>query len=121
MANILWLKYLHIALAATSVSFFAARLVAREMRAQFVQTRWAKVSPHLIDTLLLGSGVGLAVLYRLSPLHTHWLLIKLILVVGYIAAGFGAMKAADAGLRRFFALLALGLVGGVVTEAVGKY
>jgi len=121
MLNILWLKYLHIGLALTSVSLFALRFIGRQQRAQFMRTRWIRVAPHLIDTLLLASGIGLAVLYRLSPLHTHWLLIKLVLVVGYIAAGFVAMKAQDSRVRLCFAVVALCLVGGVVAMAVDKY
>ena len=121
MANILLLKYLHITLALTSISFFVLRFAGRQAGAQFVRASWVRIAPHLIDSLLLLSGIGLAVLYRISPLQTHWLLFKLILILGYIAAGSRAMKAEDTRSRAFFGFLALGLVGGVVLMAVAKY
>ncbi|MCW8125554.1 SirB2 family protein [Microbulbifer halophilus] len=120
MANLFWIKHLHIALAVVSVGLFALRFCARQVDATFVHRLRVKVAPHLIDTLLLASGVALAVLYRLSPLETHWLLVKLLLLVGYIGAGMGAMKAADGGRRFFYGLLALCFVAGVVFMAVLK-
>ncbi|MBB3059253.1 SirB2 family protein [Microbulbifer rhizosphaerae] len=114
------LKHLHITLVVISISFFILRFLGRQMEAGFVQARWIKPAPHLIDTLLLLSGISLAVLYRLSPLQANWLMVKLILILGYIGAGIGAMKAADATHRMLYGLLALCLVGGVVLMAVLK-
>lgn len=118
--NILLLKHLHVTLAVVSVTFFILRFLGRQVEARFVHARWVKTSPHLIDTLLLLSGIGLAVLYRLSPLQAPWLEAKLVLILGYICAGIGAMKAADATGRMLCGLLALCLVGGVVLMAVLK-
>lgn len=117
MPSIVLLKSLHIALAIVSVSFFVVRFIGRQREAGFVQWRLVKTAPHIIDTLLLASGIALASLYRLSPLEAHWLLVKLLLIVAYISAGFGAMKAPRSALRNLFALLALGLITGVVLLA----
>lgn len=114
MPSIVLLKHLHIALAIVSVSFFLVRFVGRQMGAGFVQSRLVKTAPHLVDTLLLASGIALASLYRLSPLEAHWLLVKLVFIVAYIGAGFGAMKMPGSGQRNAFALLALGLIATVV-------
>ncbi|AMX01963.1 SirB2 family protein [Microbulbifer thermotolerans] len=120
MVNVLLLKHLHVTLVAVSVSFFVLRFLGRQMGAGFVEARWIKPAPHLIDTLLLLSGIAIATLYRLSPLQAPWLLVKLLLIAGYIWAGIGAMRAADAGRRMLFGLLALCLVGGAVMMAVLK-
>lgn len=120
MVNILLLKQLHVTLVAISISFFVLRFLGRQMEAGFIGARWIKTAPHLIDTLLLVSGISLAALYRLSPLQAPWLMVKLILILGYICAGIGAMKAADATHRMLYGLLALCLVGGVVVMAVLK-
>ncbi|WP_250458653.1 SirB2 family protein [Microbulbifer litoralis] len=120
MAGPIWIKHLHITLAAISVTFFALRFCARQADAAFMRALWARVAPHLIDTLLLASGVALALIYRLSPLETHWLLVKLSLLVGYIGAGMIAMKAADSGRRLIYASLALCFVVGMVWMAVFK-
>lgn len=120
MIDIMLLKDIHIALVAISISFFLLRFIGKQLGAGFVDWKWIKTTPHIVDTLLLASGVSLAVIYRLSPLDVHWLLVKLFLIVGYIAAGFGAMKASTDLKRTAFALLALCLVVGVVLMATLK-
>ena len=45
-----------------------------------------------MDTLLLAFGVWLAVLLQLNPLHTPWLGVKLLCVIGYIALGVLAFR-----------------------------
>jgi uncharacterized membrane protein SirB2 len=120
MVDLVLLKHLHVTLAVTSVSLFVLRFIAREMGAGFMSWRLLKVLPHLIDTLLLASGIGLAAIYRLSPLDAHWLLVKLVFIVGYIAFGVGAMKSSRAGARMICALLALCLIISAMLLAVLK-
>lgn len=120
MLDIVLLKNLHVTLAISSVSLFLVRFIAREMAAACVNWRLFKVLPHVIDTLLLVSGVSLAILYRLSPLEAHWLLAKLVLLVGYIMLGLGAMKARDFAVRMLSALAAVCLVIGIMLLAVLK-
>lgn len=120
MFDIVLLKHLHVTLVATSVGFFLVRFLGLQLEAEFIHRRLVKTLPHIIDTLLLASGIALATMYRLSPLEAHWLLVKLILIAGYIAAGFGAMKAPGELQRTAFALLALGLITGAILLAVLK-
>lgn len=117
MATLIVIKQLHIALAIASIGFFILRFLGRQLEAGFIQSRPVKVLPHIVDTLLLASGITLASLYRLSPLEAHWLLAKLLLILAYIGAGFGAMKAPRFARRNAFGLLALLLFGGVVAMA----
>lgn len=63
------------------------------MEVPFIYWRIMKAAPHIIDTLLLASGLTLAWTYRLSPLDAKWFLLKLILIIFYIIFGFIAMKA----------------------------
>lgn len=120
MTLIIILKQLHIALAITSITFFLIRFLGRQLDAGFMRTRIIRVAPHIIDTLLLASGIALATLYRLSPLDADWLLVKLILIVGYIVAGVFAMKSKSELRRSIYALLALSLIFGAVFMAVLK-
>jgi uncharacterized membrane protein SirB2 len=48
--------------------------------------------PHVVDTLLLASGVSLAVLARIDPLSSDWLGAKIIGLIAYIVAGGVALR-----------------------------
>jgi uncharacterized membrane protein SirB2 len=48
--------------------------------------------PHLVDTVLLASGVWLAVLLDQYPGGSAWLTAKLLALVAYIALGFMALR-----------------------------
>lgn len=120
MTWILPIKYLHVTLVFISISFFIIRFLGRQMDADFMRTKVIRVAPHIIDTLLLASGITLAILYNLSPLSTPWLMVKLILIGGYILAGFGAMKAASSAYSTGYGILALSLICGVVFMATFK-
>lgn len=120
MTWILPIKYLHVTLVFISISFFIIRFLGRQMDADFMRTKVIRVAPHIIDTLLLASGITLTILYHLSPLNTPWLMVKLILIGGYILAGFGAMKAASSAYSTGYGILALSLICGVVFMATFK-
>lgn len=58
----------------------------------YLQRRWVKVLPHVIDSVLLFSGVSLAVLLQQNPLQQQWLQVKLLLLLLYIVLGSIALK-----------------------------
>lgn len=120
MLWILAIKHLHVTLAFISIGFFIIRFLGRQMDAGFMRLKLVRVAPHVIDTLLLASGITLAILYHLSPLTTPWLMVKLMLIGGYILAGFGAMKAGSQARRTGYGILALGLIFGAVFMATFK-
>lgn len=51
-----------------------------------------RVLPHVIDTLLLASAIGLAVLLRQYPLDQPWITAKVVGLVVYIGLGTVALK-----------------------------
>lgn len=51
------------------------------------QRRWVKVAPHIVDTLLLFSAIGLALAVRQYPFVHGWLTAKLLALIGYIVLG----------------------------------
>lgn len=99
------LKHTHLLLVAISLVFFIARAVASLRGAGWLQKKWAKISPHVIDTFLLGSGVALSIVIQQYPMVHHWLTVKIALLVAYIVFGILGMKA-DAKKRKlvFFGL-----------------
>ncbi len=49
--------------------------------------KFTKIAPHVIDTVLLATGVGLIVILNLPLLRQNWLTIKLAALVAYIVLG----------------------------------
>ncbi len=55
------LKTLHLTTIAISLALFILRGVWMMADSPRLQARWVRIVPHLNDTLLLASGIGLAV------------------------------------------------------------
>ena len=87
------IKYLHITTVWITISLFVLRFYWRWRGSPALTLRWVRVVPHLVDTLLLLSGLGLIYLSGYSPFSPdgRWLLDKLALVVVYILLGFVAL------------------------------
>lgn len=86
------LKLLHQLCALLSISGFALRgglMLADSTR---LRERWMRTWPHLIDTLLLASGLWMAINLRLHPGNSPWLTAKLVALLIYIALGFVALR-----------------------------
>ncbi len=94
------LKHLHMTLAIVSGLYFAARGVWRLGLGRPLRSVVNRVLPHLIDTLLLASGVALAVMIGLSPHQAGWFGVKLLGVVFYIALGIAAFRARTSSTAR---------------------
>lgn len=86
------LKNFHRATVALSFAGFFVRGAAVITGTHWVYGRFAKTLPHVVDTLLLASGLGLAWWLRLTPDTAPWLVAKLAGVVVYIALGIVALK-----------------------------
>lgn len=107
-----WLKQLHIALALITACGFVLRGCWMLADSRRLHTRWARVLPHVIDTLLLASGVAMAIGFAISPLAQPWLGVKLLAVVLYVVLGSIALKRGRTRARRMAALiLSLAVLG----------
>jgi len=87
-------KHLHMTVAAISVLLFTLRFAWTLANSAKLQAKWVKISPHIIDTLLLGLGIVMAVQLSLNPLENLWLAEKLIAIVAYIFTAFYTLKIA---------------------------
>jgi len=87
-----WVKYLHVCCALLSGLGFFVRGLWMLNDSPRLQARWVKVSPHLIDSLLLISAITLAVQWSLSPLQQPWLAAKIGALLLYILLGSIALK-----------------------------
>ena len=50
--------------------------------------RWVRILPHVTDTMLLLSAVGLMFIIEQYPFRNDWLTAKIVLMLLYIAFGF---------------------------------
>ena len=100
----------HAALALVSLSGFVLRGVWMMRDSAMLTQRWVKVFPHVVDTLLLLSGIALVLQYRIYPNEQPWLAVKLTALVAYIVFGSIALKRGKTRVIRltaFFAALAV--------------
>ncbi len=89
-----WMKNLHLLTITLSITLFVLRFFWKWAGSAMMQKRWVKIVPHMVDTLLLISGISLIFIthfYPFSPQGT-WLTEKLFGVIIYIALGFVALS-----------------------------
>lgn len=90
--SFLLLLRVHITMVTLSGSLFVLRGLWMLLDSPQLQRRWVKVIPHLVDTVLLASGVGLALAIHQYPLVDGWLTAKITALVVYILLGTVALK-----------------------------
>lgn len=103
------LKHLHVSCVALSGIGFLMRGLWMLRDSPMLQRRWVKVAPHVIDTLLLGSAISMAVISAQYPFALDWLTAKLAGLLVYILCGTMAIKRGRTKGQRavFFALAVL--------------
>jgi len=87
------LKHLHLTLALISILGFLFRAQLSLRAHPMLQKKWLKITPHIVDTLLLLAGLSLAFHLGVNPAEQHWLAAKLIALVAYIILGAQVIKA----------------------------
>lgn len=118
------IKTFHLATVVISISLFVFRFLcyytAKEVK---TQPQWLKYLPHVVDTLLLSSGIALISITKFIPFTTAapWLTYKLAAVALYITCGFGAMsRKSNRNNRVLFFIASLGWLFIVVKLAMTK-
>jgi uncharacterized membrane protein SirB2 len=86
------LEAVHIACVIASGAGFLLRGALMLADSPLLATRFARVAPHVIDTILLAAGVAMAVIAQLSPLAQPWLAAKIGALVVYIVLGSIALR-----------------------------
>ena len=86
------LKHLHMTFAVLSGGFFLIRGLWMLSGSARLKQRWVRIAPHIIDTMLLASAIGLAVWSSQYPFVAPWLTAKVLALVAYIVLGSIALK-----------------------------
>jgi uncharacterized membrane protein SirB2 len=88
------LKHAHLTFVLVSITLFYFRFYKVQIKGDSLP-KALKIIPHINDTLLLATAVGLCITIQQYPIMANWLTIKLAFVIGYIVFAFKAIKATE--------------------------
>lgn len=115
------LKWLHVGCAALSLAGFATRGLLMLRGSPLLATRFARIAPHVVDTVLLASALALSWHLGQYPFVHGWLTAKVIALAGYIAFGSVALRRGRTLRVRAAALvLALGCAAYIIAVALAR-
>ena len=119
------LKHSHMLFAVISISLFIFRAGLKFSDANLLQHKVLKITPHINDTLLLATGLTMAMIAGLSPGDNPWLATKLVLLVVYIVLGFMVIKRAmpvwTRGTLFVIALICFAAIGSSAVSKTGPF
>ena len=104
------LKTIHIATVSISLVLFIGRGLWIYLLKKQLTARWLKVVPHINDSVLLITGITLAIQVQQYPLVHGWLTVKIACLLSYIVLGMLAMKwfkATKTGLLSWLSAIAI--------------
>ncbi|MBZ9611831.1 SirB2 family protein [Rheinheimera maricola] len=108
-------KQLHMFCAYLSATLFLLRLLLDLARKPGWRQSPVRHLPHINDTLLLTLAFTLLAIGPWQPFVHQWLGFKILLLLGYIAFGIGALKQhLSVPVRSACAVLALAHLGGIL-------
>ena len=100
------LKTLHQASALISITGFVLRGGLMLADSALLRQPWMRIWPHFVDTLLLTTGLWMAINLQMHPGNSHWLSAKLIALLAYITLGFLALRLGKTRQIRIMAFIA---------------
>ena len=110
------LRSIHLVLAYLTVLGFVVRGIWALSDSAFRSQKWVKITPHVVDTLLLLIGVAMVVDLSISPLE-GWLAAKLLGLIAYIGFGVVTMRAGTQSMKIVGFIGALASVGYIFAVA----
>ena len=86
------IKYIHMLLVVLSFAGFAGRVIVAEINPHVFKQKWIRILPHVIDTLLLLSGIALVFIGSWFSADYGWIIAKFIALLFYIGLGMLAIR-----------------------------
>jgi len=86
------IKSLHALLALVSIIGFIYRASLKFRNSTTLQQKWLKITPHIVDTLLLASAIYLVVVGHYYPEWFNWVTAKIIGLLLYIIFGLFTLR-----------------------------
>lgn len=117
------IKHLHVTAAVVSILLFILRAYWSVAGSALLQTRFARIVPHVIDTVLLFAGFYLA---SVIGANQPWILVKIVGLILYIGVGTIAIKRGKTPRTRAIAaivavLIFLYIVGVALTKSAASW
>ena len=100
------IKMIHISSVILSYLLFTLRGIWMMQGAAYLQQRWVKILPHVVDSVLLISAIALTIAMQQGPLSDPWLAAKVIGLLCYIGLGMVAMRFGKTRRTKIFAWVA---------------
>ena len=116
----LTLKHIHVAFVALSLLTFLVRGVWLFIDSAMLGERWVKLLPHVVNAILLASGIALAMYLNMSPGNQPWLMAKIVGLIAYVGLGVAAFRASGPTARKLLWTSALVAFAFIVSVAVRK-
>jgi uncharacterized membrane protein SirB2 len=111
---------IHIVFVLSSFISFITRVLLLQFKPQVLNEKFFKVAPHIIDSFLLASGIGLVVRGDwIDSGEYGWIVSKFIVLLAYIVLGAVVMR--STGVKHWLAFVAaVGCYGYILSVAVSK-
>ncbi len=110
---------IHILFIVLSFVSFNSRFFLAQFQSPWLQKKWLKIAPHVIDTGLLLSGVALVYHEQWWQREHGWIISKLMILIVYVVLGVIAMR--SQGVKRWLSYVAaLACFAAIFTIAVTK-
>lgn len=93
------LKSLHLLLIVLSLAGFVGRVLLSAFKPEAMQHPLSRIAPHIINTLLILSGIGLVLVDDWISKDFNWIISKFMLLLAYI--GLGVMSIHNTGIKRW--------------------
>lgn len=107
-------KSIHVGCVIVSLSGFAARGALMLAESRWLTARFVRITPHVVDTLLLASALWLCWLLGQYPFVQGWLTAKVLGLLAYIGLGTLALRRGRTRSVRAAALAGAVLAAGYV-------
>ena len=86
------IKIFHLTFILLSIFSFVGRVILSETHPAILKQKSLKIAPHVIDTLLLVSGITLVFQGGWLSGEYGWIIAKIVALIGYIGLGVVAMR-----------------------------
>lgn len=95
------MKHIHLLFVAIVTLSFLGRVALAHYRPELLAHKWIKLSPHILASLLLLSGIILVFQGDWLGSNYAWIVAKLVLMIAFI--GLGIMTMQNEGQKRWLA------------------
>jgi uncharacterized membrane protein SirB2 len=118
MSSYLILKHIHMTAVVLSGLFLVLRGGWLLQSSPQLKAKWVKISPHVIDSVLLFSAIAMLVVAGQFPAWVH---VKMTLLLVYIGLGMMAFKKAKTAVQKVsFLVAALLVYMFIISVAIAK-